>query len=97
MLRVSGALITLLTALTFLVADLPSRGAAALTMPVQTAIQQRLLEEVKVCKPCRTLCRKGYVCKCDRCVRVGRQCRPQKIMCKKGYLYKCNRCVRNKR
>jgi hypothetical protein len=95
MLKFSGAFVTLLTPLTFVVADLPSKGPAALTVPAPTAIhQERILEEVKACKPCRIRCEKGYVCKCNRCVRAGSQCRPQKIMCKKGYVYKCNRCVR---
>jgi hypothetical protein len=95
MLKFSGAFVTLLTALTFVLADLRSKGPAALTVPAPTAIrQERILEKVKACKPCRIRCEKGYVCKCNRCVRAGRQCRPQKIMCKKGYVYKCNRCVR---
>ena|ERR1700730_4888899 len=99
MLKFSGAVVTLLTALTFVGADLPSKRAAALTVPAPTATQsqERILDEVKACKPCRIRCKKGYVCKCNRCVRAGAQCRPQKIMCKKGYVYKCNRCVRTKK
>ena len=99
MLKLSGVVVTLLTALTLVVADLPSRPAVALGLPGPTATQahERLFEQIKVCKPCRVRCKRGYVCKCNRCVRAGRQCRPQSILCKKGYVYKCNRCVRRKR
>jgi hypothetical protein len=47
MLKFSGAFVTLLTALTFVLADLRSKGPAALTVPAPTAIhQERILEEV---------------------------------------------------
>jgi len=55
----AAAFVTLLTALTFVVADLPSNGTAALTVPAPTAIhQERILEEVKArqCRPHRRLC-----------------------------------------
>ena len=69
----AAAFVTLLTALTFVVADLPSNGGtAALTVPAPTAIhQERILEEVKArqCRPQNIMCKKGYVYKCNRCVR----------------------------
>ena len=95
MLKSSGAVVTLLTVLTYVITDLPSKSAAALTVPALSAAQSQV-DEVKACKPCRILCTKGYVCKCNRCVRADTQCRPQAIMCKKGYVYKCDRCVRRR-
>jgi hypothetical protein len=94
MLKSSGAVVTL-TVLAFVIADLPSKSAAALTVPALSAAQtqERIIDKVKTCEPCRFLCKMGYVCKCGRCVRAGTQCRPQATMCKKGYVYKCDRCV----
>jgi hypothetical protein len=99
MLKSSGAVVTLLTVLTYVITDLPSKSAAALTVPALSAAQtqERIIDEVKACKPCRILCKKGYVCKCNRCVGADTQCRPQAIMCKKGYVYKCNQCVRRRK
>jgi hypothetical protein len=45
------------------------------------------------CPACRILCRKGFVCRCNKCVRSQTLCRPHNIMCKKGYTWKCNGCV----
>ena len=46
------------------------------------------------CPVCRIFCKRGYVCRCGRCVR---RCIPQNRICKRGYVWKCNRCVRRRR
>lgn len=99
MIKFSGAVVTLLTVLMFVSSDLSSKSAAALTVPTLSAAQtqERIIDAAKACKPCRVLCKHGYVCKCNRCMRAETQCRPQAIMCKQAYVYKCNQCVRRRK
>ena len=62
MLKSSGAVVTLLTVLTFVIADIPA--ALAVPDPSSAQTQERIIDEVKACKPCRIHCKK-----CNRCVR----------------------------
>ena len=71
-------------------------GRAMDIRPAGQAVQSQSVVQVAArrCPACRIFCKRGYVCRCGRCVR---RCRPQTVLCRRGYVWRCNRCVRRHR
>src|SRR6516164_9542377 len=84
----ASAAVAILISLSTPGAAVPRTEVPSFDLPAVSSIAARR------CPACTILCRKGFVCRCNQCIRQGGKCRPQNVMCTKGSVWKCNRCVR---